>query len=190
MGVSLDEAAAAATAAAAPPVIRPDYMSRPTNYNRLPARTPRTWAAPSSTTSTSTVVLPSISGIFASMAGTSASISSSTAPQRQTSSSRAASATPTVQAQSSTVTTATPRVAGAPLMLKTPSLLASAGAQPTTARVVHGPQSPVAMPPVSPADTLGSLRATVSTTAATATTTAAPTGASARPPPPPVPPRK
>ncbi len=176
MGMSLDEADATAAAAAAPPVIRPDYVSRPTNYNRLPPRAPRTWASTSSTVSTSTA-LPPIGTIFTPMTGASASTSSSTAPPRQTSSSHAAPATPTVPVRSST-------------MMKTPGLLASAGAQPTTARVVHGPQSPVSMAPVSPAETLGTLRATASTTAATATTAAAPTGASARPPPPPVPPRK
>ena len=165
--MSLDEAAAAAEAAAAPPVIRPDYVSRPTNYNRVPARAPRVRAPTSSTASTSTVVLPPIGTIFVSTAGTSASSSSSTAPQRQTSSSYAAFATPTVPVQGST-------------MMKTPALLASAGVQPTTFRVVHGLQSPVSMQPVSPAETLGTLRATASTTTATATTAAAPTGASAR----------
>ena len=177
MGTSLDEAAAAAEAAAAPPVIRPDYVSRPTNYNRLPARAPRVWASTASTATTSTVVLPAIGTIFVPMTGTSASSSSSTAPQRQTSSSHAAFATPTVPVQSST-------------MMKTPALLASAGTQSTAARVVHGPQSPVAMPPVSPADTLGTQRATASTIAVTPTTAAAPTGASARAPPPPIRPRK
>ena len=196
MGISLDEAAAVFQAAAAAPVIRPDYAPRSTNYNRLPARAPRGLTESVSVSSAaSAVVLPPISTIFGSATGTSTSSSSSTAPQRQTSSSHAVPATPAVPARSSMTTTATPRMAGATAgassTLKTPSLLASAGVPPTTVRVVHGYQSPVAMQPISPGEALGTVHTTASTASATSTVSAAPSGAPARSTPPPhVPPRK